>query len=575
MGRSDIVAEIDAALPAALPAALEVDPTLLVGSFPGPAALVDLDGHTLAANPQADELVEALANGNPVELGKALAEAIRHWLPVAESLRLQPSGMSLDVTILPLGTGIEHRRGLLVLGRNVTLETNLRNALVESRQRYKDLVDCSTDFAWETGGDGCFIFVSPKGGLGYDASELIGRHPRALLVDSPETTTPLAFESAHAVDHGLAWMRTADGRSACLQIASVPLFAGDGSWNGARGVCRDVTIAREQEAALARVHRRERALAGVIRAMRVELDPHAVLEAAARAMAHGVNATGCWIYRRDSAGNVHCDASHPPEAQLPEQLARRIEPMVRNDAARSSEVVETDTALLISIQHGQAVNGAVAVLRAGAVEPWTSDDRSLLAGVANQLGITIEQARIHDDLQRLSRTDGLTGLLNRRAFIDEVNRRRGHAMRHLRPAALIYADANNFKAINDRFGHRRGDQAIKALAELIAGSHRAGDIAARVGGDEFVLWLDETDLAGARAKAAAIVRAAVVLEQWSAAPDQPLGVAIGVAEFDPKSGESLDSLLERADLAQYEAKRHRDRSYFVVAPPVGGVGSQA
>ena len=79
--------------------------------------------------------------------------------------------MTLEMTALPLADG-----AVLLLGRDATLDHNLRGALVDLRQRYKDLVEISSDFAWETGGRGTFVFVSPQGALGWRADELeIGR----------------------------------------------------------------------------------------------------------------------------------------------------------------------------------------------------------------------------------------------------------------------------------------------------------------------------------------------------------------------------------------------------------------
>jgi len=85
-----------------------------------------------------------------------------------------------DVVVLPWADSTV----ALVLGRDVTLERSLRAALVESRQRYKDLVEISNDFAWETDAEGRFVFVSPRGALGYPATELVGRPAAELLLDA-------------------------------------------------------------------------------------------------------------------------------------------------------------------------------------------------------------------------------------------------------------------------------------------------------------------------------------------------------------------------------------------------------
>src|SRR3546814_12535032 len=84
---------------------------------------------------------------------------------------------AFDVVVLPWASGTV----ALLLGRDVTLERSLRAALVESRQRYKDLVEISNDFAWETDGEGRFAFVSPRGALGYPAPALVGRPAHELL----------------------------------------------------------------------------------------------------------------------------------------------------------------------------------------------------------------------------------------------------------------------------------------------------------------------------------------------------------------------------------------------------------
>src|SRR3546814_3704658 len=86
---------------------------------------------------------------------------------------------AFDVVVLPWASGPV----ALLLGRDVTLERSLRAALVESRQRYKDLVEISNDFAWETDGEGRFAFVSPRGALGYPATALVGRSAHELLLD--------------------------------------------------------------------------------------------------------------------------------------------------------------------------------------------------------------------------------------------------------------------------------------------------------------------------------------------------------------------------------------------------------
>ncbi len=553
--------------PAKAATAVASDADQLVHGFPGPAALFDARGAVLSANERAGELI-ALARGPaPEDLTAALREAASSGLPVTREVALvgDQDGGVLDLTIVPLRAEDGHIDRLAVLARNVTLERNLRRALVESRQRYKDLVECSTDFGWETGKDGRFVFVSPRGALGYGANQFVGHHPREFLAEGKDAPDPLPFQAERPLENKMVWFRTAGGEPACLTVSSMPLVSAGGLWEGARGVCRDVTDERERDAALERARQRDRALAEVIREIRTEIDLDTVLAKATRAAAETLGATACWVFLLDAEGGARLAASHPRGAAPPtSRIAARIEALSKLDSQES--VVEIGAAMLATAQHAHKISGVIAVARSESADPWTSDDHTLLLGVANQLGIAIEQAKIHDELQILSRTDALTGLLNRRAFIDEAGRRFGQARRYKRAAAVLYVDLNNFTLINDRFGHRHGDKAIRAAADLIRAGCRSGDVVARVGGDEFIIWLDETNATGAQVKATALVADSERLQHLSASAERPLGLAIGLAALDPDGDEPLDALVERADKAMYVAKRRAAVSSFAVAP---------
>ncbi|MEK9971421.1 MAG: sensor domain-containing diguanylate cyclase, partial [Ferrovibrio sp.] len=155
-----------------------LDPALLVPQFPGPAALLATDGHALISNDAAAGLLDALAEQKLPGLSAAVAAALRDGQMRQDRADLAGprGGTALQVTLIPMGEGDDRR--LLLLARDGTLERNLINALMQSRQLFKDLVSCSTDFAWETKPDGRLGFVSPRGALGYTARELEGRHAR-------------------------------------------------------------------------------------------------------------------------------------------------------------------------------------------------------------------------------------------------------------------------------------------------------------------------------------------------------------------------------------------------------------
>ncbi|ESR26740.1 GGDEF domain-containing protein [Lutibaculum baratangense] len=153
--------------------------------------------------------------------------------------------------------------------------------------------------------------------------------------------------------------------------------------------------------------------------------------------------------------------------------------------------------------------------------------------------------------------DGLTGLLDRGRFEHEAPRLVGHAAERRRPVSLIMIDVDHFKSINDRYGHAAGDEALRGLAQGLAGAVREQDLLFRYGGEEFVLLCDGLDHDGALHLAERLRREAAALEAGRAGG---LTLSLGVATA-PEDGGDLRALLSHADRRLYAAKRGgRDRA---------------
>lgn len=161
------------------------------------------------------------------------------------------------------------------------------------------------------------------------------------------------------------------------------------------------------------------------------------------------------------------------------------------------------------------------------------------------------KARIAE-LERLADTDALTPLPNRRAFVREVERAIARVARYGPTIALMYVDVDNLKALNDRHGHGAGDAALNHLAALLRREVRAGDLVARIGGDEFALLVEPVDADSAQAKAAALRQAAESTGFDWLGQSVIVGVSIGVAMIT--GDDSVDALIARADAAMYGAK---------------------
>ncbi len=193
--------------------------------------------------------------------------------------------------------------------------------------------------------------------------------------------------------------------------------------------------------------------------------------------------------------------------------------------------------------------------------------------MADQSALSLQNALLHAELEQLSVTDRLTELFNQGYLRQRLEQELGRAERFGHPLSVIMLDIDDFKALNDRYGHLVGDEVLKAVSVLIRQNLREMDVAARYGGEEFVVLVPETPAEGARAVAERIRQsvAAHVFLRDEAGTDVHTTVSVGVAAF-PGSGRSVESLIHAADEAMYLAKRAgKDR--VVVSNPERRTGS--
>ena len=213
------------------------------------------------------------------------------------------------------------------------------------------------------------------------------------------------------------------------------------------------------------------------------------------------------------------------------------------------------------------VLGVLSVYERETGEPFTLEDASVLADFAVQAAVAVENVQLHEEAERLSLTDAVTGTWNYRYFERRLEQELERSRRFGRLFALLLLDLDHFKLVNDRHGHQLGDQVLVELTRRITAIVRDIDTFARYGGEEFVLILPETNLVGGIAVAEKL-RGAVASAPFAVRPGGEgvrLTVSLGVACY-PEHATSTSELLRAADTAMYEAKR-RGRDRVMTAGP--------
>jgi diguanylate cyclase (GGDEF)-like protein len=208
-------------------------------------------------------------------------------------------------------------------------------------------------------------------------------------------------------------------------------------------------------------------------------------------------------------------------------------------------------AMLPLVARGEAI-GAVELYWKS--ETWAEDARlGLGRSLAQAAAIALDNARLYEEIRHQAFHDGLTGLANRALFGDRVEHALARSARTGSLIAVLFVDLDDFKTVNDRFGHQAGDQLLRSIGERIEGVVRPGDTAARLGGDEFALLLEDIRGAADAEMVAERLIQEVRTPTRLGEVDTLVGASVGIA-LSSARGERANELLQNADFAMYRAK---------------------
>lgn len=221
------------------------------------------------------------------------------------------------------------------------------------------------------------------------------------------------------------------------------------------------------------------------------------------------------------------------------------------EAGAAGQLIDTE----LRRSDGQTFPAEIAVSRA----QWSSNNFMLL-----RLRDITRRKNAEQEMLRLATLDGLTGVLNRRAWTEAVIRQLTSARRYRHPVCLMMLDADRFKLLNDQHGHAMGDAVLKALATVLSAQLRQSDLLGRVGGEEFAILLPETDAHGLQQMGARLLQSVRDCQVEHDGITLRFTVSIGGTLSHEPGPDELETLLKQADDALYQAK-HGGRDRLVLA----------
>jgi diguanylate cyclase (GGDEF)-like protein len=287
------------------------------------------------------------------------------------------------------------------------------------------------------------------------------------------------------------------------------------------------------------------------------LDRDALLEIVVRTAVDGVGAAGGRASARADGQRELVEVARGGEVDEALPVIRKAESSALLDrlASEASDGELQGLSVPLLGAERDDVLGLLSVVRRGA--PFDEEERELLTSLAGTAAVSIENVGLHEAVQRQAVTDELTGLFNHRRFQEALVGETERARRFGQPMGLVMIDIDNFKGVNDTYGHQTGDRVLAEVARVLQETAREIDAPARYGGEELAIVLPQTDLEGTYQLAERVRRGIEALElalDGDGGGTLRVTASLGVASH-PETADEPRELLAAADAALYDAKR--------------------
>ncbi len=440
----------------------------------------------------------------------------------------------LRTSKVPLHDQANKSIGILGVYEAITEYKQLEMQLRESEERFRNIAELTTDWVWQVDPNGTYVYSGDKIRelLGYEPEEVYGKTPFDFMPPEEAQRVGEIFKQIVEEQRPFSFLENVnlhkDGHEVILETSGVPLIDDDGVFHGYFGTEHDVTERKQAEQALEESERRFRTI------LDVAVDGVLLMDEEKRKFIQG-NRAICEMlgYSLDELYTLGIEDIHPKEA-MPE-VYKELERQMKGEilVAQNLPVKRKDGSVFIA-----DVSSA----------PMVLSGRTIMVGFFHDV---TERKRAEEEILLLATTDSLTGIANRRAFSEQLAREVERVKRYGTPLSLIMYDIDNFKLVNDTYGHDAGDNILQALTAVVKQHIRAVDFVARWGGEEFMILMPESDLTAA-GEAAEKLRKEIAAVSFNHVGS--LTVSLGITAFLPQ--DDVNTLLKRVDDALYIAKKH-------------------
>jgi diguanylate cyclase (GGDEF)-like protein/PAS domain S-box-containing protein len=425
---------------------------------------------------------------------------------------------------------------------DITEQKLSEDKIEESERRFQDVATNTGNWIWETDSEGKYTYSSPvvEKVIGYKPEEVVGKFFYEFINpderDEIKRSVYEIFSQKKDFINVLNNKVHKNGNAVTCETSGIPIFRINGELSGYRGAVRDITARILAEEALEASEEKAKAMSDSSMDAIIMMDGKGIISYFNPA------AERMFAYSQEEAIGRELHSFLVSEKSRAEYHQR----LPKYEKTGQCRVIGKPLELHAFNKNGKKFPIELSVSSFLTKGKWHAV--GTVRNITNRYKMEIK-------LKEAAITDELTGILNRRGFYALCEHQCKIADRNKKGLALIYADLDNLKIINDKFGHQKGDQALIDIAGILKKAFRKSDIIGRIGGDEFALLLTGAVKPNIDIISISHVQDKLKIHNEQSGHGYELSLSMGVAFYDPKYPCSIDELMIQADKLMYEKKR--------------------